>query len=182
MMQANENSHPARQCPLLQVESGSGLVEYAIVFVVLMTMLLGIADFSRAVYAYHFVSNAARDAARYASVRGSTCGAPPVGDCSCSCSGFYTASGVAGPFTTQAAQTTDIKDFVKNVPTGIDPTQLTTTPSWPNPKSLTTCATTFNAPGCTVVVQVSYTFNFLSSFVSKKSVTLTSTSQEIITH
>ena len=57
--------------PLLKSESGSGLVEYSIVFILLMTMLLAIADFSRALYAYHFVSNSAREAARYASVRGS---------------------------------------------------------------------------------------------------------------
>ena len=36
---------------LLKAESGSGLVEYAIVFILMMTMLLGIADFSRALYA-----------------------------------------------------------------------------------------------------------------------------------
>jgi Flp pilus assembly protein TadG len=172
------------QLLLLKGESGSGLVEYAVVFIIMMTMLLAIVDFSRLLYAYHFVSNAAREAARYASVRGSTCGSVAGGgDCSCSCTGYYTASGVAGPFT-QAQATTDIQDFVKNVPLGINASDppLTTTPSWPNPNSLTTCTATFNAPGCTVEVQVSYKFNFLSALVSKKTLTLSSTSQEIITH
>ena len=54
-------------------EEGSSLVEFALIFLVLMTMMLGIIDFCRAAYAYHFVSNAAREATRYAAVRGSTC-------------------------------------------------------------------------------------------------------------
>ena len=168
------------QLHILKEDSGSSLVEYAIVFIVLMTMLLAIADFSRALYAYHFISNAARDAARYASVRGSTCS----GDGTCTNAGYYSASGNTGPSTT-----TDIQDFVKNVPLGIDkasvtcPTCATAAKTWPVLAiSPTICSTTANAPGCTVVVQVNYTFNFLSAFVSKTSWTFSSTSQEIITH
>jgi Flp pilus assembly protein TadG len=177
MMRRNKSGHRLRRFSVLIEESGSGLVEYALVFILFMTMLLGIADFSRAVYAYHFASNAARDAARYASVRGSTCGVDT------SCTTTNDASGVAGPFTNLQA-TTDIQDFVANVPLGINPSSatLTATPSWPNPNSLTTCTTTFNAPGCTVKVQVSYKFSFLSPLVSKNTLTLSSTSQEIITH
>jgi Flp pilus assembly protein TadG len=171
------SSHATRLIsPLLKSESGSGLVEYSIVFILLMTMLLAIADFSRALYAYHFVSNAAREAARYASVRGSTCGVDG------SCTTTNDASGVAGPFATQAAAKTDIQDFVKNVPKGIVAAKLTIRPSWSNPSTLSACTATFNAPGCTVVVQVSYTFNFLSNLVSKSAWTFSSTSQEIITH
>jgi Flp pilus assembly protein TadG len=170
---------------LLKEESGSGLVEYAVVFIIMMTMLLAIADFSRALYAYHFISNVARDAARYASVRGSTCSA----DGSCTNSGFYSASGTSGPTTT-----TDIKDFVKNVPLGINQANVTC-PScasnaltWPNPSSIPACTSgnanyvAYNAPGCTVLVQVNYTFNFISALVSKKTLTFSATSQEIITH
>ena len=51
---------------LLAEQRGSGLVEYAIIFTLFMTMLLAIADFSRALYAYHFVSSQAREASRYA--------------------------------------------------------------------------------------------------------------------
>ena len=67
-----------KQLPSLKGETGSGLVEYAIVFTVFMTMLLGVADFGRAMYAYHFVSSAAREATRYAIVRGCT---PTTTDC-----------------------------------------------------------------------------------------------------
>jgi Flp pilus assembly protein TadG len=94
---------------LLATESGSGLVEYAIVFVVLMTMLLAIADFSRALYAYHYVSSAARDAARYAMVRGCT---PTTTTCP------------------TAATSGDITTFVQKVPLGIDSTKVSATTTW----------------------------------------------------
>src|SRR5258708_7904330 len=78
---------------VLREERGSSIVEYAVVFLLLMTMILGMVDFSRAIYVYHFISNQARDATRYASVRGSTCG----GDSSCTAAN--SASGNAGPAT-----------------------------------------------------------------------------------
>jgi len=88
---------------LLKDECGSGLVEYAVIVVLFMSMLLGIADFSRALYAYHFVSSQAREAARYAMVRG--CSIP-----STHC---------------KRASDSDIQTFVKNVPSGIDPAKVT---------------------------------------------------------
>ena len=57
----------------LNGEAGSTLVEFAFVFMILVTMVLGIIEFSRALYAYHFVSGAARSATRWAAVNGSTC-------------------------------------------------------------------------------------------------------------
>ena len=50
----------------LDGEEGSTLVEFAFVFMLLVTMVLGIMDFSRALYAYHFVAGAARQATRWA--------------------------------------------------------------------------------------------------------------------
>ena len=54
-------------------ERGSTLVEFALVFILFMTVLLGIAGFGHALYTYHFVSNVAREATRWAAVNGSTC-------------------------------------------------------------------------------------------------------------
>jgi len=157
---------------VLREESGSGLVEYAVVFLLLMTLVLGMVDFSRAIYAYHFISNQARDASRYASVRGSTCSADS------SCTAANSASGTAGP-TSQS----DLSTFVKNVPNGIDPSKLTITASWPiQTNSPTICSTTAKAPGCTVEVDVSYVFNFTSPLVSNTSLTLSSKSLAVITH
>lgn len=161
-----------RQFASFRDERGSSLVEYAIVFVLLMTMLLAIVDFSRALYALHYVNGAARDAARYASVRGSTCGSDS------SCTAANSASGTAGP-----TSSSDVQTFVKNVPMGIDSTKLSATATWPiQGNGPTICATTSNAPGCTVQVQVTYTFSFMFPFVSKSSLTMKSSSQMTIAH
>ncbi len=55
-------------------ESGSALIEYAIAFIAFMLLMFGITGFGHALYAYHFVSNVARDASRWAAVNGATCG------------------------------------------------------------------------------------------------------------
>jgi Flp pilus assembly protein TadG len=47
---------------------GQALVEFALVFPVLIVLLLGLFDLGRGVYAYNTVANAARDGARVAAV------------------------------------------------------------------------------------------------------------------
>jgi Flp pilus assembly protein TadG len=49
-------------------DSGQDLVEYAIVFPVLMLMLLGVFDFGRIIYSHNAISNLAREGARFAVV------------------------------------------------------------------------------------------------------------------
>ena len=53
-------------------ERGSMLVEGALCLTVYLMILFGTIDFGRMVFAYNFVSYAAREAARYAMVRGTT--------------------------------------------------------------------------------------------------------------
>jgi len=50
-------------------QHGQALAEFAIILVVLMLLLLGIVDLSRAVYVRSVVANAAREGARYAIVQ-----------------------------------------------------------------------------------------------------------------
>jgi Flp pilus assembly protein TadG len=90
-------------------ERGSALVEFAAVFTVLFMFLFAIMDLSRALYAYHFVADAAREGTRYAMVRGSTC----------------TSWTTACP-----AAASDIQTYLKNVPAGINPASLTATTTW----------------------------------------------------
>jgi len=175
----------------LKRDEGSTLVEFALVFMLLMTMMLGIVDFGRALYTYHFVSNAARTAARWAIVNGNSC----TNDGSCtapvSCS-----SGSCTPCTSgcAAASTADVQNYVTMLAqvanintssTGCGGSAcLVTTPTW-NPAGSngpTICSTTNNAQGCTVEVQVSYNFNFLVPFVHRGTVTMSSTSEMIIAH
>ena len=49
---------------------GSTLIEAAFVFPMLLAILLGLMDFTRYLFAYQFVSYAAREATRFAQVRG----------------------------------------------------------------------------------------------------------------
>jgi Flp pilus assembly protein TadG len=163
------NVSPAQCLRKLKGEDGNSLIEYAIVFMFLMSVLLGIVDFSRALYTYHFLSNAAREATRYAAVRGSTCN----DDLSCS---------AATPDTGPAALgNTVIQDYVKTiVPPGVNPNSpdLITTPTWPGPGA---CAD-HNTPGCPVEVTVSYQFKFVVPFIRTAPLTLSSSSQMIIVH
>lgn len=152
----------ARGLPRLKGEDGNSLVEFALVLILFMTMLFGIAGFGHALFAYHFVSHAAREASRWAAVNGSTCAT----DSSCSA----------------PAGISDIQNYVKNMaPMGINSSQVTTTPSWPG-TGPTVCGTTINAPGCTVVVQVSYNFSFIFPLIHTGPLTLSSTSEMIIAH
>ncbi len=49
-------------------ERGQSLAEFALTFAVLMLIILGIVDFSRAVLARNVIASAAREAARYGTV------------------------------------------------------------------------------------------------------------------
>lgn len=136
-------------------------------------MFFGIAGFGHALYAYHFVSNVAREATRWAIVNGSTCGT----DGSCP-------SGPASP--------TDIDTYVKNhVPPGIDTSKISTVVAFspPGANDPAICTTAVNgigptddAPGCTVEVTVNYSFNFIFPFIRSTALPLSSTSEMIIAH
>ena len=58
--------------PAIEREEGSALVEMALSSLILFATLIGIFEFSFAFYTYNAVCQAAREASRYASVRGST--------------------------------------------------------------------------------------------------------------
>jgi Flp pilus assembly protein TadG len=159
-------------------EAGSALVEFGLIFIVFMTIVMGINGFGSALYAYHFVSHAAREATRYAVVRGSTCYTDDQ-----SCVASNSASGITGP-TTKA----DVQAFVKQyAPSGIDTSKI----SFPlicgvsdggkcaaSPASCTTA----NAPGCTVSVTVSYNYNYIFPLLPSGALTLSSTSEMVIAH
>ncbi|HEX5413977.1 MAG TPA: TadE/TadG family type IV pilus assembly protein [Terriglobia bacterium] len=86
-------------------DSGTALVEFGLVMVVFFMFVFGVMDFGRALYTYHFVSNAACEATRYAMVRGSS--------------------------STEPATASDIESYVKSLaPQGIDPSSLSVSTSW----------------------------------------------------
>lgn len=173
---------PARRIPAglqrVKGSDGSSLLEYALVFIVFMTMLMGIGAFGHALYAYHFVSQAARQATRWAAVNGATC------------SNDSTCNGTGGMNNGPAAAS-DIQNYVANLaPLGINSSNIITTASWLAPaNSPAICTQAVNGagpyanyPGCTVQVQVNYKFNFIFALVSSAPLTVSSTSEMVIAH
>src|ERR1039457_157305 len=135
-------------------DSGSSVVEFALSASVLLAMLFGVFEISLALYSYHFVDEAAREAARYASVRGSKCVGMP--DC-----GFTDSN-------------TTLVAYVQTLHyPGIDSSKLTVTSTWYSPSggnnpTWTLCGSGVgcnipldppnNVSGDMVKVQVSYPF------------------------
>jgi Flp pilus assembly protein TadG len=140
---------------------GSALIEFAFVLPLLAMLIFGMIDFGRALYAYHFVSNAAREATRWASVRGSQCTA-------------WAQACPAGP--------ADVQNYVDSiVPPGISPQALSVTAAWmPPPENPASCTASTKAPGCAVEVQVSYNFKFMLPFLPTGTYSMQSTSEMII--
>jgi len=153
-------------------ERGATTVEFAFAITLVLMLMIAIINFGQALYAYHWVSYAADDAARWASVRGSSC-TILAGGC--------------------PAAATDIYTYVKGLlPPGLVASNVTvdtvSTDVWPRQlgNGNTPCsndAAPFNYPGCVVQVKVSYSFAFNIPFLAKQVATanLSSTSQMVIT-
>jgi Flp pilus assembly protein TadG len=180
----------------------AALLEAAFTMAIMLAMIMGIIDFSRAMYAYHWVAYAAREATRYAASRGTSftgtaCTAPTFKyDCMTATSGA------------------DILAYVNNmVPAGIPVTSTknasTGTPSTScgsasaAANALTVCSVWTgkgangntggycdatnagnNSPGCVVAVTVQYNFKFIFNSLGilphNPFYTLTSQSQMLI--
>lgn len=129
-------------------QRGATSFEFAMVAVITFVIIFGMIDLARALYSYHFVTTAAREAARYASVRGYLCSSS-VPDC-------------PGPVNVDA--------FAKAIaPQGIDKAQVDATlTSVPNVPPMPVCTPTPNYPGCLFQVTATYNFNWIfpTSFYS----------------
>lgn len=172
----------AQLAPRLRKDDGQNLIEYALALIVSLIMLFGIVDFSRALYAYHFVSNAAREATRWASVNGAGC-ALDVSHVSCTGQTYTTSYGSTFLMNNGPASADDIKNYVTNnlVPPGIDPAKVTPSVKFTAPTgSPSSCPS--NNDGCTVEVEVQYKFNFVAPIISTATVTMSSTSEMVIAH
>jgi Flp pilus assembly protein TadG len=156
---------------LLKCERGDSMIEFAVVAIVLFTCIFGIMDCSRALYAYHLASYSAREATRYAMVRGSTWGSTP-----CSTTATFGCN----------ATSANVQAYVKSIaPLTSDVSSLTATTTWPGTElagSATTCtiANGANSPGCLVIVQVNYAFNYTLPLLPSTTLNLKSTSAVVI--
>ncbi len=163
--ESRKRLQPARAC-----ERGSTMLESAVMISVLLVMLFGVIGFGNALYTYHFVSSTAREATRWASVRGTASSGTGL-----SCTGDGSPGGCP-------ANDSDVNAYVQSLSTGIglDPTKVTTTTTWVTPpNNLLICNAQPNSPGCVVKVQVQYSFQFLFPLLPS-GFTMQSTSQMVI--
>jgi Flp pilus assembly protein TadG len=150
-----------------QDESGSEMVEFALSSIVILAVMFGIMDCSRAVYIDHYLVEAARNGSRYAMVRG--------GSWNSSCSS-YSGSGCT-------ASSTNISDFISStLQPGISSSNMTVKTTWPGTGAAgSSCSSsTTNSQGCVVNVQVSYAFNFVLPFLPTGGLTMSSSSAATI--
>ena len=141
---------------LARDQRGSELVEFALSFWVLMTLLFALIFFSFGMYSYVYAANAAQEGTQFATVRGGT---------------WTTACNTSAPpsFIIKydcTASTTDVQNYLRaNTPPGIVPSQVSVTTSWPGTtatcnSSCTACTSpnTAQSKGCMVKVVVSYNY------------------------
>lgn len=153
-------------------EAGSSLVEMAISISLFLMILIGIFEMGLALYRYNYVSDAAREASRWAMVRGAACSTNTPGLDHCN------------------ASSSDIQSFVQALTyPGIDSTQLNVTTIWLQPSmppavTWSSCAGTPSNPcnqqGYEVQVTVNYPFVLPLPFWKNPSISVSSTSTMVI--
>jgi Flp pilus assembly protein TadG len=144
----------------LRVEAGATMVEFALASVILFTLVFGVIAICLALYSYNVTAEAAREATRYAIVRGSACSASTFSDCN--------------------VTSNQLQAHIRSIAfPGINPSSstLTLAATWP-----TTGVTCFpsvspcNNPGNLVKVTVTYKFPLVIPFVPSRLLTMSSTS------
>lgn len=150
-------------------DEGSGLVETGLSLSLLLSVMLTIVGFSKVAYTSHFVTFAARQATRYAAVRGS------------SFSGSSCAT--VDAFSCQASAS-DVKRYILgHSPLGISRSAISVSVTWPGVASSGLNCLSLNganSPGCNVQVTVTYPFLYRLPFLPAKLISLQSTSTMVI--
>jgi Flp pilus assembly protein TadG len=135
--------------------------------VILLTFLFGIMETALGLYTYHFISEASREAVRYAIVRGNSAGA--------------TCATYTSP--TCAVTKAQITSYVQNLGfPGIDPSKMSVNTSYAGYPTGVTCtpSAACNNPGNLVTVNVTYNFPLAIPFVPAHSYSMSSTSAMVI--
>ena len=179
-------------------EEGSTLVEMALVSAFLfLPMLFGIIFFAYGLYVYNFVNTAARQATRYAAVRGveSCTIAPTFANCNLG------PGGGSNPTTTSGSAA--LQSYVQAISyPGLDRSKLTVTATWlskqvsggvtswsnaanqcvssTNPTYTDAFGQPCNTPGDAVQVVVTYQYPLILPFAGNTTLNLTGVSQMVI--
>ena len=186
-------------CTRTEREQGASLVEFAVASTVLFSMLFAIIEMGMALYCYTFVNEAAREAARYASVRGqNSCTTDSVSDSNCNL-GPTAVGSSQNTYTTQPLQT-----YVQGLTipfassTTVTATWWSPTTSGGNTVWTNQCTTQVdnltnptnsllgggntqcNYPGHAVQVVVTYPFSIAMPFLPANTLLIKSTSEMVI--
>lgn len=153
----------------LRRDEGSALTEFAVAATLLFAVMIGIVQVSFILYDYNYVNDAARQGSRYAMVRGSTSCSNTPGLSNCN------------------ATAAEIQTWVQSLGyPGITGSSVTVTTTWCTASSGTpttwgSCSgTTSNAPGNLVKVTASYPLSLGIPFSKKLSLSVSSTSEMVI--
>jgi Flp pilus assembly protein TadG len=154
----------------LWCENGSELVEFAVTANIFLLFCFGFMELCMVLFTMNSVSQASRQAARWASVRGTGSVVTTNGTSSC----------VNPNITTCPAQATDIAAYIDSLP-GMTAANTTVTVNWCNADGVSGCSTSQSnaAPGNVVKVTVSYKFAAVP-FVSSAALNLHSTAEKVI--
>ena len=145
-------------------EDGAAIVEFVLSAIILVSLVFGIIALCMAMYSFHFVSYAAREGTRYAMVRGSSC------------------PGNLPGCPTQGSQV-DVQTYLRSLTyPGINTNSITATTTFPAAGSAacTPSVTPCDNPGNLVQVTVSYQFPLSIPYLPAQTLTMTSTSQMVI--
>jgi Flp pilus assembly protein TadG len=149
-------------------EGGSEIVEFAFSICVWMMGAFLVMYAAFALYAAHFVENAADEAARFAIVRGSS----------------WNGASCSSNMLDCTASSTDIQNYVvRTLPPGLSSSNLTVSTTWPGKTSTGgTCDSQdgLNSPNCVVEVTVGYRFKFPLPFFAQSALPLSSSSSMTI--
>ncbi len=136
---------------------GQTFAEFMMVVLPTVSAIFGIFSLAMTIYTWSFLSNAARDAVRYAIVHGSKSTSPASAD--------------------------DIQTYVRNEAKGLNPSSITVTSCWNPQAPPNQCPgpTGNNAPGKVVSVNVAYTYHPFYPFASV-TLPLSSSAQMVISN
>lgn len=149
-------------------DEGSSLLETALVMLLFLSLVIGAIQFSLVFFAFNNVTDAAREAARWAAVRGSmSCTNTP---------------GLTGCNATSAQITSYVQG--KGYP-GLVASNISVTTTWLLASSSThaswsTCSGRCNAPGNQVQVQVTYSLPIAIPYWTATSININSTAAMVI--
>jgi Flp pilus assembly protein TadG len=165
-------------------ERGSGTLEMAFVLsLVLFPLMFGIIDFSRALYAYHWVSYAAREGTRWASVHGTGCTAPMT-ECSATTAQIQTyVAGTIAPGMAYSGTGCTTNGCVVVTTTDLNPSSYYGGQAQDCTNGGAVSLGPPGPPGCIVQVNVAYYYGSTLPFIAGISGTtlkLQSTSQMVI--